>query len=310
MLSFKKLLASACLSSLLIASTAQAADLSAQDTLTPVVKARKSSVHSSWGVQKMGFDTFSDSIVVPANVTVAVIDTGVDSDHFLLKGRLTDGYDFGENNTSPEDAIGHGTYMSGIIADCTKNVSSIKIMPLKVAGADGTLTTEAECKAIHYAVENGAKVINMSFAANLSEDHAIDEAINYAVSQGVTVVVAAGNDHKDASLMCPAHVKSAITVAALDKSGHLANYSNYGNVIDFAAPGSYVCGANLNDTTRIDSGTSVAAPHVAAAAAMIYAKYPDASPAQVESMLIKACKPLGASSLYGHGMVNLANLVK
>lgn len=304
---FKKILLTVTLCSLFAASSSQAASLPANKSLK---HSRISTIHSSWGVEKMGFDDFARTIDIPAEVKVAVIDTGVDTDHYLLKDRLTAGYDFGENKETPEDIVGHGTYMCGIIADCTKNVKNIKIMPLKVSGSDGILTSDAECRAIDFAVKSGAKVISISFAADLSEDHDIDDAINQAVQNGVTVVVAAGNDGKDTALKCPAHNKNAITVSALNKDGQLAEYSNYGDAIDYAAPASYVLGADLKDGSRIDSGTSVAAPHVAAAAAMIYAKYPDATVDQVREMLTKSCDRIGLNKYYGHGMINLRNLCK
>ena len=263
----------------------------------------------SWGVTKINADVLAKYLKSQSGlstVIVAVADTGVEADHPFLQGRLTKGFDFIENDDDPNDQHSHGTHVSGTIVDCTLGLDNILIMPIRVLGASGGGTAVGIALGIRYATDNGANVINLSLGGGHS--NYLDDAISYAISNGVTVVVAAGNEGDDVMAHCPAHVEDAITVAAVDSKPERASFSNYGAAVDVAAPGVQIKSSVLNKGYANKSGTSMATPHVAAAAAMIKCANPDMSPADIQQALKDTATDLGASGwdgYYGYGMINL-----
>ncbi len=287
--------------------------------------------YMSWGPSGIGADSFNDMLLsrygstnAMPEVKVAVLDSGVDTDSSFLSGRLTDMNDGNDYNlindasSIPEDDNGHGTHVSGIIADtCLPNV---KIMPIKIGYANGTVNTSQAIVGVEKAVLWGAKIINMSFGG-VGKYPALEDAINDAYAGGVLSVVSAGNDAADASNYSPADTLCALTVAALankNSAGHYTApyYSNYGSVIDLAAPGSGIVSTWLNNTVKSSTGTSMAAPFVSAAAAAAYTlAYGSATGTgptayQLTRMLCACAEDLGTSGwdeYYGYGMLNLKN---
>lgn len=266
--------------------------------------------HKSWGVDKMGFDAYNASLgsSLP-EVIVAVLDTGCDMDHSFLTGRLLNsGINLSSTgaSNSVEDDHGHGTHVAGTIVDCTN--SNVKVMPFKVLNAQGSGTSSAITSAIYSAVSKGAQVINMSLGG-YGISNAYDAAINSAVSSGVVVCVAAGNDSADTYYYRPAGVTSAITVSAVDSSLNFSSYSNYGDEVDYSAPGTGILSAYLNNSFATLSGTSMATPHVAAACAAIKSANPSATVSQVEAVLDGNALDLGAKGYdiyYGTGFAYLS----
>jgi len=274
------------------------------------------------------------------NITVAVIDTGIQLDHPDLinniwinsdeiygngfdddgNGYVDDSYGWNFPASSPVPfADEHGTHVAGIIGAEGNNgigvtgVSwDVQIMPLDVFnGAKGASDNDI-INAIYYAANNGADVINMSLGqtvenANLSDYEFYDpygyssyyNALTYAVSQGITVVIAAGNDdlNNDLHLSIPAafseEIEGVISVAALSNSGDLSWYTNYGSTVTIAAPGGNadgsVIGEIISTVPNSDyygiSGTSMASPIVAGSAALVKAENNNLSPANIESIL-------------------------
>lgn len=292
---------------------------------------------NSWGVSAIEADKFSEYLHQNFNnhITVAVVDTGV-SNHSFLSGRiLSGGRDFANGDNDPTDDHGHGTHVAGTVVDCTPNLN-IDILPIKVLAAKwkydllnfewvvrGEGSGSQVAAGIDYAVAMGADVINLSLGGPHSQQK--DEAIQKAIKAGVTVVVAAGNDNKDTSGTCPAHISDAIVVSAVDSSLNKAYFSNYGSSVDVAAPGVYIksCvpnniimpnGKRLYSGDYVEmSGTSMATPHISAVAAMIKYAGIATTPAQINSTLISTCKDLGASGFdvyYGNGIPQLSKLVK
>ncbi len=215
--------------------------------------------HYSWGVEKMGFDEYSEYIntIDHGQITVAVVDSGIDSTHKIFGSRLTAGYDFVNNDTLPEDEQGHGTHVSGIIVDCTKNVAEVKLMPVKVLDKNGEGYVSAIADGMLYSASNGAKVINASLGGNHSSY--TDRIIELCEKKGATVVAAAGNESVaiNGRTTCPAHIASVITVGAVDSSMNRERYSNYGEGLDIVAPGGMITGASFNNTFVTESGTSI-----------------------------------------------------
>lgn len=269
--------------------------------------------NSSWGERYINADKYAyylENNNFNNMVTVAVVDSGIDMNHTYLKGRiLSSAWDcFGKDN-NPEDDTGHGTHVAGIIVNCTNNLN-VKILPIKsLNSAGGTLLSIVE--GITYAADHEAEVINLSIESPLGKSSKyVENAINYAVSKDCTVVVAAGNgkgtEHKptDTAGVCPANMDNVIVVAALDENSQKGYFSNYGNSVDVIAPGVGVISSYKDGKFAIADGTSQAAPHISAVAAMFKLAYPGYTPAQIEKLIKECCVdkgPSGKDVYYGNG---------
>lgn len=268
--------------------------------------------YMSWGVKHMGLDVLQKNLEKKGKlpeVKVAVIDSGINTDNKYLKNRYTnDGYNFLDNNTDISDSEFHGTMVSGVIADCTS--SNVKVLPLKVNGASGRGNMKNVAKAIHYAVEHNADVINLSLSSE-DPNHTItilDEAIEEAVSKGVVVVAAAGNQGGDTADRYPANKDNVLTITSVDSSDKIAENANTGADVDFALPGVLIL-APYKRLMMVDSGTSLAAPHAAAAAALLKSWCKHLNQDQVVDILKQYSVDLGAKGFdntYGWGMINLS----
>ncbi|GID27371.1 S8 family serine peptidase [Paractinoplanes brasiliensis] len=254
-----------------------------------------------------------------AGVVVAVIDSGVDAAHPDLAGNVLSGYDAIANQAGVStDPNGHGTHVAGTIAAVTGNgagVSAIapdtKILPIKVLGASGSGYMSDTAEGIIWAADNGAGVINMSLGGS-SKLSAVSNAIMYARSKGVVVVASSGNDRAQGSpTNYPAADEGVIGVAATDSADRIATYSTAGSYVDVAAPGTAILStyptALAANPYQILSGTSMAAPHVAAVAALIKAYRPALSPDQVQAALQSSAVDLGVTGRdndFGFGRID------
>lgn len=300
----------------------------------------------SWGEEYIYADKFANYLEKNGNydlVTVAVVDSGVDMDHPLLKGRLLNGgWDFVDGDGNPDDLNGHGTHVAGIIADCTNNLN-VKILPIRVLnskGSDGLVINtfiSTVALGIETAVNHGVDVINLSLGSTRPEnfDSAesesgyeeytgyIEKSVKYAVDNDIVVCAAAGNGDDygnpvDTAKVCPASIEDIIVVGAIDSNGNIGSYSNYGKSVDVCAPGN-----NIYSTVPVEmssdgsgigrkTGTSMATPHVAAAAAMLRLANPDYTAAQVEEIIKQNATDLGTAGrddYYGYGCVNLYKMI-
>lgn len=213
--------------------------------------------------------------VLPADapaVIVAVIDSGICTDHADLKGRILPGYDFVENDAQPQDEMGHGCAVAGIIAANTNDGIGIagvapntKIMPLRVLNAQGVGTYSNVAAAITFAADNGAKIVNLSLGgANPST--LLQDAIDYAISKGVMVIAASGNT--GGSVLYPAAYGPVIAVGSVDPNLQRSSFSSHGPEIDALAPGRDILTLKRDGTYTTMSGTSFAAPNAAGIAAL------------------------------------------
>ena len=267
-------------------------------------------------------------------VIVAVLDTGVayeDHGRFHqvedLKGiTFVKPYDFVDNDTHANDDHGHGTHVTGTIAQVTNNklgvtgvARKVQIMPLKVLGGNGSGSVAGIADAIRYAADNGAKVINMSLGGPFPSK-ALKNAVAYAHKKGVVIICAAGNDGRN-KVGYPAAYPGAVAVASTQEDEGTAFYSNYGKDIDIAAPGGNTRGGEaggvLQNTIKIGDptksgyfgfmGTSMAAPHAAGVAALVVGEGVT-NPVMVEQILKESARrPKGktySSDRYGAGIID------
>ncbi|NWF28214.1 S8 family peptidase [Streptomyces sp. PKU-EA00015] len=251
----------------------------------------------SWGLDRV------DQRALPLNqsytypdtagegVTAYVIDTGVRISHSDFGGRASYGYDAIDNDNTAQDGHGHGTHVAGTVAGSSHGVAKkAKIVGVRVLDNSGSGTTEQVVAGIDWVTQNAVKpaVANMSLGGGV--DTALDTAVRNSIASGITYAVAAGNDGSNASNYSPARVTEAITVGSTTSTDARSSFSNYGSVLDIFAPGSSIKSTwNTSDTaTNTISGTSMATPHVAGAAALYLADNRTATPAQVSSALTAA----------------------
>ena len=270
-----------------------------------------SSEAMSWGAAYIQADKYAAFVKANTNKTikVAVVDTGV-SAHTRLSGRLLGGKDFVDNDNDASDKNGHGTHVSGIIVDCTPGIN-VKILPVRVMNASGEGSPSIVGNGIRYAANSGAKVINLSLGAYTHYEY-IEQCITYAHNKGATVVVAAGNESDNTQFVCPAHMTSPIVVGAIDSEGKRAYFSNYGSTLDVVAPGVNIRSCWLDGKYASASGTSMAVPHISAAAAMYRLMNPSITPAKTEYMVRCYAKDLGTKgtdSYYGRGVPRMAGAI-
>ena len=250
-----------------------------------------------------------------AGVTVAVLDTGVDATQPDLAGQVLPGFDaIAGNGTADTDPNGHGTHVAGVVAADTGNNTGIaaiapdaKILPVRVLDATGAGYMSAAAAGIVYAADHGAGVINMSFSSTTQID-ALSTAVEYARGKGAVVVAAVGNDRKAGSpVSYPAATGGVIAVAATNANDRIADFSTAGDYVDLAAPGTDILSTWPGGTYRTMSGTSMAAPHVAAVAALIEAADPTLTPDLVERVMERSAPDLGPNGRdndYGYGRVD------
>lgn len=271
------------------------------------------SKHFSWGAAYMGVDDYYDAVGTQGStVTVAVIDTGIDTDHELFggfydpqtnpQGRILNGTSL-MGNGSFEDDEGHGTHTAGTVADLTP--SYVKILPVKVLDNFGDGSMSGIMLGMLYAVEQGADILSLSLGGTPEQYDVMEYVVDYAYTHGALCVVAAGNEQMNADNVSPARLEKCITVSALEKDLQLAYYSNFGDIVDVCAPGSDVYSAKMGGGYIAFSGTSMATPHVAAVAAVYKAQDTSLTPAALEQKLKATATPMGKEQFYGAGLVSL-----
>ncbi len=250
----------------------------------------------------------------PQRVTyIAILDTGIDSNHPDLTNKMRRhsngavyGYNTLNNTTNALDDNGHGTHCAGIAAAQINNgvgiagvagwnpsnpsaQSFIQLMPVKVLSSSGSGSLSGIANGITWAADNGAHVISMSLGGS-SGSQTLANAITYAWNRGCLVVAAAGNGGSS-SPSYPAYYPEVIAVAATDSSDRLASFSQYGSWVDIAAPGVAILSTIPNNRYASYDGTSMACPHVAGAAALIWAQYPNLTNQQLRQIIEQNVDP-------------------
>jgi subtilisin family serine protease len=265
----------------------------------------------SWGLDRIDQQALplSGSYTYPntaANVHAYIIDTGVRTSHTDLGGRAGNGWDFIDNDPVANDCHGHGTHVAGTVAGSTYGVAkNVSLVGVRVLDCNGSGSYSQIISGVDWVTKNAVKpaVANMSLGGSASST--LDTAVRNSIASGVTYALAAGNDNTNACNSSPARLGEAITVGATDATDARASFSNYGTCLDLFAPGvSILSSYHSSDTaTARMSGTSMASPHVAGAAALVLAANPSATPQQVRDRLVNAATT-GKVSNPGNGSPN------
>ncbi|HWM19159.1 MAG TPA: S8 family serine peptidase [Ilumatobacteraceae bacterium] len=258
-----------------------------------IVTASGTQVDAPWGLDRIDqrslpLDSGYSSTATGVGVKAYVIDTGLWMSHVEFAGRAPYGayWNFGDG-TGVWDCNGHGTHVAGTVGGTTYGVAKgVTIIPVKVLTCNGSGSDSSVIAGINWVIDDHVAgtpaVANMSLGGSPSA--VLDSAVQAMIADGITVVIAAGNEAQPTCGVSPARVPAAITVAASEFDDDDADYSNYGSCNDLFAPGSEILSAYPSATDTASaflSGTSMAAPHVSGAAALVLQGSPSAAPEQV-----------------------------
>jgi hypothetical protein len=248
-----------------------------------------------------------------SNVTIAILDTGVDASHEDLISKIVPGWNIYNNNSDFTDVAGHGTAVAGTAAAASNNgmgVASVcwgcKLMPVRVSDASGNATYSAIASGLTWAADHGARVANISYI--VSDSSAVTSAAQYFQSKGGVVTSSAGNYSAFSNSSDNPYI---LTVSATDQSDVIYYYSNTGKNIDLAAPGDSFT-TQMGGGYVSTGGTSYSSPIVAGVAALVISVNPSLSGAQIQNILKQSADDLGApgwDTTYGSGRVNAAQAV-
>ncbi len=260
------------------------------------------------------------------NVVIAILDTGIDLDHPDLASELVSGYDFVDNDTNANDGNMHGTACGSIAAGTTNNGIGVagvcwdcSLMPVKVLSDQGFGDFDDIINGVIWASDNGANIISMSLGGG-GYNSSFDNAVSYAHENGTMVIAASGNDN--GSISYPAAYEDCVSVGAMSPCNERKSPSscdgenfwgsNYGNGLDFVAPGVRIHSATIGGYTTTFNGTSSACPHAAGVAGLIYSMAPELSPDDVRSAMHATSVDIGSpgyDTQTGWGKVNAFNAV-
>jgi thermitase len=270
---------------------------------------------SQWGLTKIQAPQAWDVTTGSSDVKIAILDTGIDQDHPDLASKIVANWNFTTSSTV-DDRYGHGTHCAGIAAAITNNSIGVagvgfntSLMNGKVLDDKGSGYYSWIASGITWATNNGAKVISMSLGGS-SASSTLENAVNYAWNNGVVVVAAAGNNRNTAPVY-PGYYSNCIAVAATDQNDAKASFSTYGSWVDVAAPGVSIYSTLPNHSNSIGtnygslSGTSMATPHVAGLAGIVWATGYGTSNNSVRSRIESTADAIaGTGTYWQYGRIN------
>lgn len=269
---------------------------------------------NQWHLPKIGADAAWDQSS-GSGITIAILDTGVDAAHPDLAAKIVPGWNFHANTNNTTDDYGHGTKVAGSAAAVYNNGAGVagvagaaKIMPIRIAGADGYASLSAMASGLIYAADNGARVANISYIC--ADSATVISAANYMKSKGGLVTSSAGNYGVDEGI---AATTSMIPVSATDSGDAKASWSSYGAYVAMSAPGTGIYSTTKGGGYGSVSGTSFSAPVTAGVIALMMAANPKLSSSEIESLLYATAVDLGTAGRdpkFGHGRVNAAAAVQ
>jgi subtilisin len=273
---------------------------------------------SAWGVSRIGSRVVHDAGNKGGAVKVCIIDSGVDRTHPDLAGRYAGGYDFVNDDADPTDDNGHGTHVAGTIAAILNGAGVVGVAPeaqilaYKILDSTGSGSFSDAIAAVEACQAAGGKVTNNSYGSSGNPGTAVQQAFDLAYSAGVLHVASAGNSGSGTDTVgYPAKFDSVIAVAATDQNNARASFSSTGPKVELSAPGVSILSTYLNGGYAYASGTSMASPHVAGLAALVFnCGLSPSTNAAVRSRLQQTAQDLGTAGRdpsYGFGLVQ-ANL--
>ena len=280
--------------------------------LAPAPAPQTSAASLPWYLSQISWDQVYGSVTPTSLATVAVLDTGVDASHPDLTDNVVPGTSILDGSDGTTDPNGHGTWVSGLVAARLNQAqgtggvgySLVQVMPVTVLGADGTGYDGDIIAGVVYAADHGASVILMAFSASGYSD-SLQEAIDYAWSNNVVIVAAAGNDGSNTGTF-PAGDRGVIGVSATDQNDALASWSNYGPSIFMAAPGAGIASTYPGASYVTWDGTSASAAIVAGSAALMRAADPSLANGVIVNRMARTADPAGTQDQTGNGRVNVS----
>jgi len=254
-----------------------------------------------WGVSKIEAPQAWQITGGDQSIIVAVLDTGINKDNQDLADRVVVEVNFTDSPTS-DDLYGHGTHMAGTIAAIAPEC---QLMNVKVADDGGKCEASVVARGIIWAVDNGARVINISLSMRASPN--LEKAVNYAWSQGAILITAAGNKG-GSEPSYPAYYVNCLAVAGTNKNNSLALLSSYGEWVDVAAPGFNIYSELPQNQYGYKTGTSAAGAHVSGVAALVFSIADDSNGNgavndEVRWAIENSCTPIPGDGV-GQGLVN------
>ena len=281
--------------------------------MAPAATVTDPSYGSSWALPKIQAPAAWDS-ANGSGVTIAILDTGVDSSHPDLAANIVPGWNIYDNNSNTADVYGHGTAVAGTAAMVGNNSAGsagvawgARIMPVRISQPDGYAYWSTIAQGVNWAADNGAKVVNISYG--VSGSSTVQSAAQYLRNKGGVVVVSAGNT---SALDSTAAHDSLLTVAATDSNDARASFSTYGSFVDVAAPGVGIYATTRGGSYGNWSGTSFSSPITAATAALMLSANSRLTPADIDRILKSTAVDLGTAGFdqyYGYGRIDAARAV-
>ncbi len=268
-----------------------------------------------WGLVKIEAAEAWNITQGDAAIKIAILDTGIDADHEDLAGKVKYEKNFGSSPTF-DDIVGHGTHVAGIAAAATNNTIGVagvgyncSLMNIKVTNDRGLAAWDWIASGIVDATDNGANVINMSLGA-YNPSQTVEDAVNYSWDSGVVLVAAAGGLDNTTPIY-PAGYEHCIAVAASDNRDRRAEYSNYGEWVDVAAPGVNILSTVPNDAYRYYDGTSMATSYVAGLAGFLWStgNFVEDDNLSVRDRLQRTCAPVKGGKWVRYGRINMFKAV-
>lgn len=268
---------------------------------------------SQWSLSRISAPAAWSTSTGSSTVTIAILDSGVDSTHPDLASKIVPGWNFYDNNSNTSDVYGHGTAVAGTATAATNNSAGVasvawqcRLMPIRISDLSGNASTSTIASGLTWAADHGARVANVSYACSSSST--VATAAKYFQSRGGVVAVSAGNAGTTTTTADNPYV---LTVSASDASDLLYTWSNRGAEVDLAAPG-LVYTTNRGGGYGGWQGTSFSSPIVAGVAALVLSVNPSLSGADAQNILCQSADDLGAAgkdTSYGWGRVNAARAV-